>query len=156
LSYGNFGRKKNNNLIQALMKKNRTMFWVATTIIILWEGVMPIVTWMVSQEYATIGTRPLGYPDYFAYALIICKALGVLAISLPAVPAKLKEWAYAGLTYNLIFAFISHAVVDKNVGFMVMPLVFLGILAVSYIYNPKIRRNGYDRLPDGRPMPSGL
>ena|SRR5690554_3001357 len=124
------------------MKKNKITFWIATTIIILWEGVMPLSTLLFTPEYATVGTQPLGYPDYFAYALIICKVLGVVAISIPPVPSKLKEWAYAGLTYNLIFAFISHACVDKNIGFMLMPLVFLGILAVSYCYNPKIRDNG--------------
>ncbi|NGM62010.1 DoxX family protein [Sphingobacterium sp. SGG-5] len=121
------------------MKKNKIIFWIATTIIILWEGVMPLSTILFSPEQATIGTRPLGYPDYFAYALIICKALGVLAISVSKVPAKLREWAYAGLTFNLIFAFISHACVDQNIGFMLMPLVVLGILAVSYVYGNKIR-----------------
>src|SRR5690606_7436571 len=86
------------------------------------------------------GTKPLGYPDYFAYTLIICKVLGIFAISYPKTPEMLKEWAYAGLSFNLIFAFISHAYVDKNIGFMLMPLVVLGILAVSYIYNKKIQR----------------
>ncbi|PRD57011.1 DoxX family protein [Sphingobacterium gobiense] len=124
------------------MKRNKIIFWVATTIIILWEGVMPLSALLFSPEQATIGTRPLGYPDYFAYALIICKVLGVLAISYPKAPAKLKEWAYAGLTFNLIFAFISHACVDQNIGFMLMPLVVLGILAVSYRYNIKIQNNG--------------
>jgi len=124
------------------MKRNKIIFWVATAIIILWEGVMPLSTLLFAPEQATIGTRPLGYPDYFAYALIICKALGVLAISYPKAPVKLKEWAYAGLTFNLIFAFISHACVDQNIGFMLMPLVVLGILAVSYRYNLKIQNNG--------------
>ena len=132
----------NKTIISRIMKKNKKIFWIATVIIVLWEGVMPLGSLLFSPEYATVGTRPLGYPDYFAYALIICKVLGVVAISVPAVPAKLKEWAYAGLTYNLIFAFISHACVDQNIGFMLMPLVFLGILAVSYIYNPRILRNG--------------
>lgn len=121
------------------MKRNKIIFWVATTIIILWEGVMPLSTLLFAPEQATVGTRPLGYPDYFAYTLIICKVLGVLAISYAKTPAKLREWAYAGLTFNLIFASISHAVVDKNIGFIVMPLVVLGILAVSYVYNNKIR-----------------
>ena len=120
------------------MKKNKTIFWIATTIIVLWEGVMPLGTLVFAPEYATVGTEPLGYPDYFAYALIICKVLGVMAISVPGIPGKVKEWAYAGLTYNLIFASISHAYVDKNIGFILMPLVFLGILAVSYMHNPKI------------------
>lgn len=115
---------------------------MATIIIILWEGVMPLSTLLFAPQYVNAGTKPLGYPDYFAYTLIICKVLGVLAISYSKMPSKLKEWAYAGLTFNLIFAFISHACVDKNIGFMLMPLVVLGILAVSYVYNNKIQTNG--------------
>ena len=121
------------------MKKNKIIFWVATSVIILWEGVMPLSTILFAPEYVNAGTKPLGYPDYFAYVLIICKVLGVLAISYPQTPGRLKEWAYAGLTFNLIFAFISHAFVDKNIGFMLMPLVVLGILVVSYVYNNKIQ-----------------
>ncbi len=123
-----------------IMKKNKIIFWIATTILILWEAVMPLGTLLFAPAYATAGTKPLGYPDYFAYALIICKVLGVIAISYPKTSVKLKEWAYAGLTFNLVFAFISHACVDKNIAYMVMPLVVLGILAVSYIYNDKIQR----------------
>lgn len=124
------------------MKKNKTIFWVATIIIFLWEGVMPLGTLLFAPQYVTVGTKDLGYPDYFAYSLVICKALGVIAITLPAISGKLKEWAYAGLTFNLIFASISHACVDKNIGYVLMPLAFLGILAVSYIYGNKIRNNG--------------
>lgn len=120
------------------MNKNKIIFWVATIIILLWEGIMPLGTLIFAPEYATAGTKPLGYPDYFAYSLIICKVLGAIAISYPKTPAKLKEWAYAGLTFNLIFAFISHACVDKNIGFMMMPLVVLGILALSYRYKDKV------------------
>ncbi len=121
------------------MKKNIIIFWIATGILILWEGLMPLGTVLFAPEYVNAGTKPLGYPDYFAYALIACKVLGVLAIAYPATPARLREWAYAGLTFNLLFAFISHAAVDKNIGFMLMPLVVLGILAVSYVYNNKIQ-----------------
>lgn len=121
------------------MKKEKTFFWIATTIILLWEGVMPLSTLAFAPEYATAGTKPLGYPDYFAYALIICKGLGVIAITLPSVPVKLKEWAYAGLTFNLIFATMSHTVVDGNVSYIALPIVIMAILAVSYVYNPKLR-----------------
>lgn len=115
------------------MKKNKIIFWVATVIIVLWEGLMPLATLLFAPQYVTVGTQPLGYPDYFAYALVICKVLGVIAIAYPKTPAKLQEWAYAGLTFSLIFAFISHACVDKNIGYMIMPLVVLGILMVSYM-----------------------
>lgn len=120
------------------MKKSKILFWTATVILILWEAVMPLATLLFARQYATAGTQPLGYPDYFAYALIVCKVLGVIAIALPKIPAKLKEWAYAGLTFNLLFAAYSHALVDKNIGFIIMPLVVLGILAVAYTHKNKI------------------
>lgn len=124
------------------MKKDKLIFWTATIIILLFEGVMPLCTLLFAPQYATAGTEPLGYPDYFAYALIVCKILGTLAITFPSVPAKLKEWAYAGLTFNLIFAALSHAVVDGNIGFILLPLVILAILAVSYFYTSKIQKYG--------------
>lgn len=120
------------------MKKNKIIFWTATIIIALWEAVMPLSTWIFAPEYITFGTKALFYPDYFAYSVIIAKILGVVAIVYPKTPTFLKEWAYAGLSFTLIFAFISHACVDKNIGFMIMPLIFLAILLTSYIYKDKI------------------
>lgn len=71
------------------MKKNMLIFWVATAILIIWEGLMPLSTVLFAPQYVNAGTKPLGYPDYFAYLLIICKVLGVLAISYPGTPGKL-------------------------------------------------------------------
>ncbi len=124
------------------MKTNKIIFWTATSIIFLWEGLMPLGTLLFAPQYITAGTGPLGYPDYFAYALAICKVLGASAIMLPKLPGKLREWAYAGLTFDLIFATLSHAVVDGNIGFILLPIVVGVILAVSYIYNQKINYNG--------------
>lgn len=120
------------------MKRNKIIFWSATVIIALMEAVMPVITWIFAPEYMTLGTKALSYPDYFVYPVVIAKILGVMAITYPKTPATLKEWAYAGLSFTLIFAFISHASVDKNPGNMLMPLVFLGILFVSYFYSKKI------------------
>ena len=117
-------------------KSTKIIYWVATIIIVLMEAVMPIGTWLFAPQYITEGTKALNYPDYFAYALIIAKVLGVIAIVYPNTPKNVKEWAYAGLGFTLIFAFISHACVDNNIGYMLMPIVFLGILAASYIYQP--------------------
>lgn len=123
------------------MKKNKIIFWVTTIIIALMEGVMPLATWIFAPQYMTIGTKALGYPDYFAYALIVAKILGVIAILYPKTPKMLKEWAYAGFTFNLLFAFISHAIVDKEIGNMIMPLVILAVLILSYRYKEKISSN---------------
>jgi len=124
------------------MKKNKIIFWIATIFIVIWEGAMPLGTLLFAPQYMNAGTKPLGYPDYFAYALIICKVLGVIAIAIPQFPAKLKEWAYAGLTFSLVFAFISHACVDKNITYMLLPLIVLGILMLSYVYRSKIAGTG--------------
>lgn len=126
------------------MKKNKIIFWTATIIIALMEAVMPISTWIFAPQYMTFGTKALFYPDYFAYSLVVAKVLGVVAIVYPKTPNTIKEWAYAGLSFTLIFAFISHTFVDKNIGYMIMPLGFLGILAVSYIYSHKLNatKNG--------------
>lgn len=114
------------------MKKTKIVFWITTIFIFLFEGIMPLSTLLFTPEYAYVGTRPLGYPDYFALALIFCKIAGTLAILVPQVPGRLKEWAYAGLTFNLLFAVISHVVVDGNIGFILMPVGVMAVLALSY------------------------
>lgn len=120
------------------MKKYKIIFWIATTIIFLFEAVMPLGTLIFAPEFSTAGTAPLGYPDYFAYALIICKVLGATALMLPRLNATVREWAYAGLFFNLIFATYSHFVVDQNIGYILTPVVVGIILTVSYFYNRKL------------------
>jgi FtsH-binding integral membrane protein len=124
------------------MKRNKIIFWIATIIILLWEGVMPLSTVLFMPEYVNAGTKPLGYPDYFAYTLIIFKVLGATAITITKLPAKLREWAYAGLSFNLLFAVISHIIVDGNIAFIMMPVMVGAILFVSYYYQPKKQLHG--------------
>lgn len=120
------------------MKKHKIIFWAATIIIFLMEGLMPLSTLVFTPEYFNVGTKPLGYPDYFAYTLIVFKVLGATSLLVPKLHPRIKEWAYAGLTFNLIFAIISHIVVDKNIGYILMPVVVLAILALSYISSHKL------------------
>ena len=121
------------------MKKERIVFWIATIIIALFEGVMPALT--SQTELAKDGIKHLGYPQYFGNALVVFKILGVLALVIPQVPKRIKEWAYAGFAFDFIFATISHGVVDGINGQTFFPLVIFGILVVSYIYYHKIVDN---------------
>lgn len=120
------------------MKKISIIFWATTGFIFLFEGLLPLSTLLFAPEYFNAGTKPLGYPDYFAYALIICKVLGATALIVPNLNAKIKEWAYAGLTFSLLFAALSHTVVDGNVTYILTPIVIGAILSVSYIYRQRI------------------
>jgi hypothetical protein len=118
------------------MKKEKILFWTATILIALFEGVMPALTWQT--EMAKEGIRHLGYPEYFGNALVVFKIAGVLALLIPQVPKRIKEWAYAGFAFDFIFATISHAAVDGINGQAFFPLVVLAVLAVSYIYYHKL------------------
>ncbi len=118
------------------MKKYKIIFWTSTILIALFEGVMPLLT--SQTELAKEGIKHLGYPEYFGNALVIFKVLGVICLIIPKIPIKIKEWAYAGFTFNFLFASISHAAVDGINGQAFFPLIVLGILAVSYIYFNKL------------------
>jgi hypothetical protein len=97
------------------------------------------VSALVSQtEPAKEGIRHLGYPEYFGNMLVVFKILGVLALVIPKVPTKVKEWAYAGFAFNFIFAFLSHWAVDGFGSQTIMPLVLLAVLVASYTTYHKI------------------
>ncbi len=122
------------------MKTNRIIYWISTGFIFLFEGVMPALT--SQTEMAKEGIRHLGYPAYFGVALAVCKVLGALAITIPAVPARIKEWAYAGLAFDFIFAFISYVSVEGLVGLSFFPLFVLCMLVVSYVTYHKMKNGG--------------
>lgn len=112
------------------MKTRKIFFWISTILIFLFEGVMPALT--SQTEMAKQGISHLGYPEYFGNTLVIFKVLGALILIIPVIPKRLKEWAYAGFTFDFIFACISNWAVD-GFGFnAVFPLIVLVILMVSY------------------------
>jgi hypothetical protein len=120
------------------MKKDKIIFWTATIIIFLFEGVMPALTG--HTEMAKEGIRHLGYPEYFGVMLNVFKVLGSLALIIPQIPSRIKEWAYAGLTFSLIAACVSNCAVTGFNGLAFFPLIVLGILIVSYVYFHKINK----------------
>lgn len=77
------------------------------------------------------GFQHLGYPLYLLLILGVAKGLGAVALLFPRFP-RLKEWAYAGFTFNLLGAFASHLLAGDALGESIAPLVLLGVLIVSY------------------------
>lgn len=115
------------------MKKTKILLWATTIFLFLFEGVMPISTLLFAPEYALVGVNALEYPDYFGYALIAFKAIGAILLVIPNLPRALKEWTYAGFAFNFIYASISHFVIDGFTFVSFFPLIFIAILAVSYV-----------------------
>jgi uncharacterized membrane protein YphA (DoxX/SURF4 family) len=81
----------------------------------------------------------LGYPVYLVTLLGGCKLLGGLALLAPRLP-RLKEWAYAGIAFNLSIAAVSHAAVGHPAAKVIAPLMLLGIAVASWRLRPASRR----------------
>ena len=124
------------------MKKDKWIFWIVTGIIVLFDGVMPAFTFQ--SEMAKEGIRHLGYPDYFGVMLTVFKVLGALALIIPAIPKRVKEWAYAGFAIDFISAFVSTWTVDGLSAMTFFPIVFLGLLTLSYVYWNRINKLSYE------------
>ena len=75
----------------------------------------------------------LGYPSYFRIELTMAKVLGVLALLVPNVPRKAKEFAYFGFGITLVSAGIAHFSVGDPALFVIDPLLFLSALIASYV-----------------------
>jgi hypothetical protein len=105
-------------------------YWMSTGIIALAIG-SGGVAYLAGGEEQLRGMAELGYPAYFVTILGVWKVLGALAIVTPRFP-RLREWAYAGIAFDLIGAAASHAAVGHAVMHVVAPLVVLAIMAVSW------------------------
>jgi len=82
----------------------------------------------------------LRLPDYFRIELSIAKTLGLLALLLPGIPSKLREFAYFGFGITLLSASFAHFSCGDGPLFVIDPLIFLGILIVSYVSFFRLRR----------------
>ncbi len=118
------------------MKKTKTIFWIITILFAAFMAFTAIPDAVLSPE-AKKFINDLGYPDYFTRFIGVAKILGCIAIVIPG-KWRIKEWAYAGLTFDLIAAFyslVSVYGVRPDQVFIILPLL-IGLL--SYFYYHKI------------------
>lgn len=130
-------------------KITRIAYWVATLLFVAalgWSAVLYLTE--APKMMATMGH--LGYPIYFAKALGVAKLLGIVALLVG--PPRLKEWAYAGFTFDLIGASVSHLSAGDGPAIAAVPLGFLVVLAISYL---SARRSGTDPSAVTRPHTPG-
>jgi hypothetical protein len=92
----------------------------------------------------------LGYPTYFARLLGLAKLLGVAALLAPRA-GILREWAYAGFTFVLVAAALSHGLSGDGIARAAPALLTLGLLLASYFLR-RSRASGF--LLPGQPAPS--
>ena len=123
------------------MKAKPIVFWIMTILVAL-----PIGSGGVSQimQYRANphGTIPvLLYPAYFFAILGVWKILGAITILVPRFPL-LKEWAYAGIFFDLTGAAASCAFVGSPAFHIIAPLIMTAFLVVSWALRPASRKLG--------------
>lgn len=89
-----------------------------------------------AQSVAFIHDR-MGYPVYFIPWIGVAKILGALAILLPMVPARVKEWAYFGLFMDLVTAIYSFFALGEPLLNVLPMFVFVAVLVGAYILHHK-------------------
>ena len=115
--------------------KNKIIYWIATGIvaaIMTWSAVNFSFNQQMKGAFAH-----LGLPDWFRVELSVAKLLGVLALIIPAMPGRLKEFAYFGFALTIVSACVAHISSGDGILRGLEPLIFLGFLTVSYLYYHK-------------------
>ncbi len=114
------------------------VYWIATVLTagnFAFGGVM----YISRNPEVVAGLAQLGYPAYIASILGFWKLGSAIALMIPRFPL-LKEWAYAGLVFNLTGASASNAFSGQPIGHIIAPLIVLAIAGVSYWLRSPDRR----------------
>jgi len=88
-------------------------FWLATGLFCLQIGFTAYA--QLSLPQVADAFTHLGFPSYFRVELSWAKLVGVVVLLAPLVPARLKEWAYAGFAFDIASAVIAHVAVGDGV-----------------------------------------
>jgi hypothetical protein len=120
-------------------------YWTATAIT-AWVLLAGGVTYLVRAPFVIPAILELGYPMYLITILGVWKTLGGVAVLVPRFP-RLKEWAYAGLVFDLTGASASYVATGKPVWKAIVPLVLSGIAFVSWVLRPAARKLVSNALP---------
>jgi ABC-type amino acid transport system permease subunit len=112
------------------MKIVKSLYWIVTGLMAAFMMLSAIPDLLQVSNAVTIFSH-LGYPRYLLPFLGTAKTLGVIVVLVPGLP-RLKEWAYAGLVFDVVGALYSHVSVgDGPSGWM--PAV-IGLLLISGAY----------------------
>ncbi len=114
-------------------------YWVVSAPVLL-ETAVGIQWDLARVPYVVDVLGRLGLPPYLATILGMSKILALVALLLPRTP-RLKEWAYAGLTFVYVGAAACHVAVGDSPAAVLTPLVLAAATLVSWALRPASRRD---------------
>ena len=119
------------------MKRLHLTYWIVTVL---------FSAFMIFSSYGGITLMPeavallhdhLGYPLYFMRWISVFKIIGAIAILLPNVPVRLKEWAYFGFFIDLITAAFSFIALGDPISLWAPMTIFILMLMAAYMLHRK-------------------
>lgn len=123
---------------QKTSKTKLIIYWTSTVLLIFFL-LSGGIAHLLQMDFQAEGMIRLGYPLYFMSILGAWKILGAIAITIPGF-ALIKEWAYAGIFFNMTGASISHAVMQDEVGHILWPLIIACLAVTSWALRPPSRK----------------
>jgi hypothetical protein len=125
-------------------KLKSIVYWTTTALIAFFigSGGLAQIAQYLGKPHGVVPL--LGYPMYFFGILGFWKALGAIAILVPRYPL-LKEWAYAGIFFDLTGAAASCIAVGVYGAYafhVLAPLILTGLTVASWALRPESRTVG--------------
>jgi len=111
-------------------------YWASTIIAAVMLGFA--LSYLTGSPQVVAGFDHLGYPQHLRIVLGVAKPAAAVVLLLPGL-RLLKEWAYAGVAFAWLMAFLAHWHAGDGIR-SIMPLVLLIFLIVSYLTRPASRR----------------
>ena len=112
------------------MKKQKTIYWIVTGLACAFILLGALIDVSGNPDAVAL-IKHLGYPTYFVKFIGTMKILGVIAVLIPRFP-KLKEWAYAGLVFDIFGAIFSHLSTGDGPNVWLPALLALILISASY------------------------
>ncbi|MEZ4739748.1 MAG: DoxX family protein [Flavobacteriales bacterium] len=130
------------------MKRITIAYWIVTGLFSAFMIFSSIGGITLHEQAVAMLHDHLGYPNYFIQWLSVIKVIGAIAILLPMVPARVKEWAYFGFFVDLSTGLYSFIAVGDPVSGWAPMLLFIGVLIGAYVLHHRRSRGatmGHER-----------
>src|SRR6516164_1197850 len=122
-----------------MMKRAHSITYWLTTFLVAVLFAVPGAALVAKAPHFADEMRRLGYPGYFLTLLGAFKLAGAAVILAPGLPV-LKEWAYAGMSFDIAGAIFSHLSAGDPLQTLAMP-AFIGVLLIlSWALRPAARK----------------
>jgi len=112
-------------------KSTKAIYWAGVLLTSLWFGTSGVCE-LTKNPLVWDITLQLGYPAHFIYILGVAKIAGVLVLLTPNKLLRLKEWVFAGVFFDITFAFFSKlsvlgfaATIDAIVAFVMVSVTYI-------------------------------